>query len=386
MTIIQDSQAHEASAKTSAQPAKPSRLVAFDALRGVAALAVLLHHLHLPGAIFGAGYFAVDLFFMLSGYVLAQTYEPAFANGIKSTTFMRVRLERLYPMLLLGGLLGVALYPTFVAEGGPGSEDLNWPVALASQFLLIPYLATAGAFVFNNVQWSIVYELIANVLHSAGFRWLRNWVLGLIAAGSLAVLITAAPRLGHLSFGLELGTFLPGLARVGFGYFIGVLLQRTEARWQKLVPTVPTWVLIVLLLIVLGTPVFVVPPAILQVVAATTLFALVALVMLASKARGSDELSAELGMMSYPLYAIQSPLLALVVWLLAGNHLGIGPSFPGALPIGAVLICLLAWLVGRKIEQPLIRWRGRGARQMAIRAARHGQAKALTHASSSTSQ
>jgi peptidoglycan/LPS O-acetylase OafA/YrhL len=348
----------------------PGRLVAFDALRGVAALAVLLHHLHLPGAIFGAGYFAVDLFFMLSGYVLAQTYEPALANGIKPSTFMRVRIERLYPMLLLGGLLGVALFPTFQVDGVLIPQNLDWPIALISQFLLIPYLASPSAFVFNNVQWSIVYELIANALHSSALRLLTNLVLVLIVIGSLVVLIAAAPRFGSLSFGIAVNTFVLGFARVGFGYFIGVLLQRTEARWQRFVPAIPTWRLIGLLLIILGMPLQNVPPITLQVVSLVTLLALVLLVMLGSKARGSDELSAELGMMSYPLYAIQSPLLALVVWWLAGNHFGIGLSTPGALPIGAVLICLLAWLVGHKIEQPLIKWRSRGARQLAIRAAR----------------
>ncbi len=333
-------------------------------------MAVLLHHLHLPGAFFGAGYFAVDLFFMLSGYVIAQTYEPALMSGVKWHIFMQIRLERLYPMLLLGGLLGVVLYPTFTFEDGIAPPSLNWPLALASQFLLIPYLATPGAFVFNNVQWSIVYELIANTLHSAALRWLTNIVLVLIAAGSIFVLIAAAPRLGHLSFGLERDTFLPGLGRVGFGYTIGVLLQRTEARWQQLIPVLPTSALIILLLIVLGIPVFVVPPLVLQAVSVVTLLALVALVMLGSKARGSDELAAELGAMSYPLYAIQSPLLMLVVWVLAQGYCGIGPDYPGAMAIGAVLICLLAWLVGHKIEQPLIKWLSQGVRQLAIRQAR----------------
>jgi peptidoglycan/LPS O-acetylase OafA/YrhL len=369
MMLVRDDQTHQARVSAIAAP---SRLVAFDALRGVAALAVLLHHLKLPEAYFGAGYFAVDLFFMLSGYVLAQTYEPALTNGIKPSTFMRVRLERLYPMLFLGGLLGVALYPAFPIDGVKVPQHLNWPLALISQFLLIPYLATSSAFVFNNVQWSIVYELVANALHSAGLRWLTNSMLVLIITGSLAILIAAAPHFGNLSFGIGLDTFALGFARVGFGYFIGVLLQRTEARWQKFVPIVPTWRLIGLLLIVLGLPLFKVPPIILQAVSAVTLLALVVLVMLGSKAQGSARLSAELGKMSYPLYAIQSPLLALVIWLLAGNHFGIGPAFPGALPIGAVLICLLAWLVGDRIEQPLIKWRGRGLRQMAIRAARQG--------------
>ncbi|HNJ48529.1 MAG TPA: acyltransferase family protein, partial [Novosphingobium sp.] len=64
-----------------------NRLDAFDTLRGLAALAVLGHHLRLgfdpAGTMiwFGQGFLAVDLFFLLSGYVMARTYEPAFAGG-----------------------------------------------------------------------------------------------------------------------------------------------------------------------------------------------------------------------------------------------------------------------------------------------------------------
>lgn len=331
---------------------------------------VLLHHLRIPGAVFGAGYYAVDLFFMLSGYVLAQTYEPALRNGVAWPSFMRVRLERLYPMLFLGGLLGVALFPAFGAldgaEGNVAAAHLDWRLALAGQFLLVPYLATSAAFVFNNVQWSIVYELIANTVHSAGLRWLTNWVLALIAGISLIVMIAAAPRIGHLSYGLEQQTFGLGLARVGFGYSLGVLLQRTRLRWQGIVLAVPTSALIVVLLIVLGIPVLRVPGPVLQATALATLLVLVALVMFGSKAQGGDRLAAELGIMSYPLYAIQAPLLALVIWLLGDAR----ATIPAAVPVGAVLICLLAWWVGHWIEQPLIRWRNGGAAQSAIRAAR----------------
>lgn len=52
---------------------KQNHLLALDALRGVAAVSVMLFHISngwLP-----YGYLAVDMFFMLSGFVLAFSYE-----------------------------------------------------------------------------------------------------------------------------------------------------------------------------------------------------------------------------------------------------------------------------------------------------------------------
>src|SRR5581483_6249599 len=58
--------------------AMQGRFESLDGLRGVSALAVVLYHCELlfaPGMIFCHGYLAVDLFFILSGFVIAANYE-----------------------------------------------------------------------------------------------------------------------------------------------------------------------------------------------------------------------------------------------------------------------------------------------------------------------
>ena len=52
-----------------------NRYVALDGLRGVAAIAVVFRHAHVDALPFAHGYLAVDLFFLLSGFVIARSYE-----------------------------------------------------------------------------------------------------------------------------------------------------------------------------------------------------------------------------------------------------------------------------------------------------------------------
>lgn len=352
------------------------RLDTFDTLRGLAALAVLGHHLRLAfdpaGTMiwFGQGFLAVDLFFLLSGYVMARTYEPAFAGGIGMFTFLRARIERLYPMLLLGGLLGVVLFRFYTVDGLIVPERIDWPRALIGQFLLVPFLASGGVFVFNNVQWSIVYELLANALHALGWRQLRGPGLLLIAGLSFCAMLLVVRFGGSLSLGWSRANFALGLARVGFSYTLGVLLFRTAARWQPRLPQVPAWVLGGATVALLSLPELPLGNPWLGWLQLGTVLALVAIVMLAARARANAASARWLGEMSYPLYAIHTPLLALLHRSIAGSGLGTGTPALLALLAGCAAIAVVAERVGHLVERPYMAWRARGHTQSAIRHAR----------------
>ncbi len=82
-----------------------------DGLRGVAALAVVFGHLFWPFNLFLAHtYLAVDLFFLMSGFVLAATYERRLAAGWGAGKFAVVRLRRLWPLYALGLVVGLGFY------------------------------------------------------------------------------------------------------------------------------------------------------------------------------------------------------------------------------------------------------------------------------------
>ena len=101
--------------------AKP-RYELLDGLRGVAAVMVLWYHVFEAFAtspvdqIVNHGYLAVDFFFMLSGFVVAYAYDDRWVSSSSSSSrltiggFIKRRLIRLHPMLVLGMVFGAVAY------------------------------------------------------------------------------------------------------------------------------------------------------------------------------------------------------------------------------------------------------------------------------------
>ncbi|MDE2595541.1 MAG: acyltransferase [Sphingomonadales bacterium] len=327
------------------------RLHALDGLRGVAAIAVMLMHAQLASLPISRGYLAVDLFFVLSGFVIARSYEPQLQRGsLDLRGYVLVRLERLYPMLFLGGAIGVALYAAGLLPYRPaGGGELA--LALAGQFLLIPFTVPGFSFVFNGPQWSIVLELLANFGHALALPMLGNRMLALLIAICALGLLLTARRFGHLNIGFTRDGFVYGLPRVGFGFLAGVLLCRTHASWSRFVPATPFVVpaagfvgvaMLVDLAQALGAW-----SGSYDCVAVLLLFPL--LTMLGVEASGGRVATA-LGTLSYPIYAIHYQTFG----VLHARHA------PEGLVWGVALALLpVAWGLGKWVDEPLNAWRRR---------------------------
>ena len=83
-----------------------------DGLRGTAAFAVVLFHIfewlfpRYADNPLRHAYLAVDFFFMLSGFVIGYAYDDRWPK-MKIGEFLRTRLIRLHPLVLLGVAIGV---------------------------------------------------------------------------------------------------------------------------------------------------------------------------------------------------------------------------------------------------------------------------------------
>ena len=215
-------------------PAPRGHFLVLDALRGVAALAVML--MHRGEAFNGIGvlphaYLAVDFFFLLSGLVIAYSYEERLVGGAMTAwTFAKVRLIRLYPLILAAALVSMS-YLAVRQVLAPGEHDA---FALLGQglsaALLLPTLTGAAAaeyaYPLNTALWSLFFEVAVSFAYVLLLPWLSRRVLLALVAASGAVLVAVALRAGNLDLGATPQDFWLGGVRASFSFFAGVLMFR----------------------------------------------------------------------------------------------------------------------------------------------------------------
>jgi peptidoglycan/LPS O-acetylase OafA/YrhL len=176
---------------TSSRPQSAvSQLPSLTSLRGLAALWVVLFHytaLYFPrlditghSSLIGKGYLAVDLFFMLSGFVMTHVYYRAFCDSVKDNyrSFMVARIARLYPLHLVVLLLFIATallvallaYLTGgAAEGIPLTGTRSLMAAVANIFMLQGL--SAEHLSWNFPSWSISVEFMAYLAFPLVLPW-----------------------------------------------------------------------------------------------------------------------------------------------------------------------------------------------------------------------
>jgi peptidoglycan/LPS O-acetylase OafA/YrhL len=225
-------------------------------IRGVAAVWVLFFHgqqyvgtlFRLPGLernpIVAEGWRAVDLFFMLSGFILMYAHERDFAvlRWADIVRFARLRFTRVYPLntaVLLGIAIPVLLMPGYVSwmrstSFGPLTYS---PGAFVSNLLLSLrwFLPDTGE--FNPPAWSLSLEILGYAAFPFLAYCLRRVVQKkvLISLAGLS-LIASFLTLRHVSFQADTrqiawvrmaSCFLTGIAI----YRCWVLTAETGKRW-----------------------------------------------------------------------------------------------------------------------------------------------------------
>ena len=210
-----------------AQHQPHARLSQLDGLRGFAAVVIMLYHADLvfrTNTPFGRGYLLVDLFFLLSGFVLAVSTEKKLNAGIGALDFTRQRFVRLWPLVAVGA--GVAAARSLIR----GYDPQALVVMLALDLAMIPSPAGSGPFYrLNGPQWTLFYELLANFLHTLLLRRVPTRWLPVLAAAFGAALIYTVQRHGADTMGVSAPTWKTwwmALPRVGWSYVLGVWLGR----------------------------------------------------------------------------------------------------------------------------------------------------------------
>ncbi|MBB4035245.1 peptidoglycan/LPS O-acetylase OafA/YrhL [Dysgonomonas hofstadii] len=335
-----------------------------DGLRGVAAITVVCFHIfeafatsHLDQRI-NHGYLAVDFFFILSGFVVGYAYDDRWGK-MKTKDFIKRRIIRLHPMVVMGALIGAIMFYT---QGCPVWDVSVVPaialfIATFLNMLLIP--ATPGTeirgvgemFPLNGPSWSLFFEYIGNILYALFIRKFSTKALAafvFVAGCGLASFAILGP-LGDICVGFSLtGTeFTGGSLRLLFSFSAGLLLSRI---FKPAKVKAAFWICslsVVALLAVprIGGAEHLWMNGMYDTMCCIVFFPL--LVYLGASGKSTDKYTTRickfLGDISYPLYMVHYPFIYLYFAWVKNNNLTFEESLPGAagVVIGSIILAYI---------------------------------------------
>lgn len=198
-------------------------LKALTALRFFAAMWVVSYHfwpalsLSTPMAV-DKGYLGVELFFVLSGFILSHVYlKPFGERRFSFPNFLWARVSRIYPVHL-ATLAGMGLMIAAAAAVGieAGDKVLIWQ-SLPAQLTLTQAWGLALQGGWNHPSWSISAEWFAYLMFPV-FAWMswrlrqRPMIALLLALGLVAGLETGFERIA--GFPLTHATIAWGALRI----------------------------------------------------------------------------------------------------------------------------------------------------------------------------
>lgn len=347
-----------------------------DGLRGIAAIIVVTFHLAEPlstsplNNLVSHGYLAVDLFFLLSGFVIGYAYDDRWHKMTVGSFFKR-RIERLQPMVVLGMTLG--------AIGFYFTDSTLWPLIhtvpvwkmllvmlIGYTILPVPLSLDIRGWEemhpLNSVGWSLFFEYIANILYAIGIRKFSKTALSVLVIISAAALAHLAITKGDVSGGWTLNAehMRVGITRTIYPFFAGLLLSRIAkpTRIKNAFLWCSLLVAIVLYMPRIGGADNVWMNGIYESVCIIIVFPLIVYLGASGvmQTQRENRICKFLGDISYPLYMVHYPLVYFyVAWI--SNHKGttITQAWPYALLIliGSII---LAYITLKWYDEPVRKW------------------------------
>jgi peptidoglycan/LPS O-acetylase OafA/YrhL len=213
-----------------------TRIASLDGLRGIAAVGVMIFHFNyffLPQAaltsmlpfmrpILDHAYLGVDLFFLMSGFVMAHVYGQKLSSNWRAhwRDFATVRFARIYPLFVLTTLVMVVTHALT-------HMPLSWISFSIRSLALQPLLLQEwGGLSWNYSSWSVSTEAAAYAffVFSAGSLVTGKYPRFIAA---ICVAILAALSIKH-GGGLHFFTGVPALLRTIAEFSLGALLYRAR--------------------------------------------------------------------------------------------------------------------------------------------------------------
>jgi len=218
-----------------------TKIAELESLRGLAAVLVVFYHFPKWNSILDIGiinnsYLMVELFFVLSGFVIFNAYSEKIYSSKDLMRFQFLRFGRLYPVHLVFLLIflfieivkSIAAYQFEVQNFHNPSFGVNSMVAFVEQLFLVQAIGPTGnQLTFNVPAWSISVEFYTYLLFGVSvlfLKKLKTFMFGVFSLISIVMLVTQS------TYGFT------DLLRCFAGFFIGCL---TAASIKKINVCVP---------------------------------------------------------------------------------------------------------------------------------------------------
>lgn len=361
------------------------------ALRGLAALLVMVMHfdsmavhLNLPkaGVFISNCYLMVDLFFMMSGFIMMHVYGPEFEKGLTSSKvkqFFRARLARIYPLHLMVLLVLILIVYGHLNPymSGTLTDMIHAPSAFVTNVFLLQSFGLHSIFTWNPPSWSISAEAFAYLLFPILFWFTKHYKYALVFLALMAFVLYLGviyfvprsqvpwnlPNLNDLNVTYEFG-YLRGLA----GFICGMISYRIYLRKKLMTRISQDWLVILLIIILVLcmqnhiNNLMYVPSLMLLVIQSAANNGMVKAFCLLKPLQF-------LGTISYSIY-LWHYLLILCVAIPAIDLAGYHYTAPGSVLVNqlqwlvmlvlfAMVVVVFSWLSYRFIEKPLRdKWNG----------------------------
>lgn len=350
-----------------------------DGLRGVASVLVIMFHVleTFTGGnkfiqIINHGYLAVDFFFLLSGFVVAYAYDDRWGK-MTQWDFYKRRLVRLQPMVIMGSLIGAALFyfqasPVFSNISQTPVWEMLLIMVIGATLIPVPESLDIRGWgemhPLNGPAWSLFFEYIANILYALIVRRFSKIVLSIFVTLAALMLIQylVSGKSGDLIGGWSLNSeqIYIGFTRLLFPFFGGVLL----CRIGKLIHIKNAfWWSSLLIIIMLSVPRIgdahhVWMNGIYESLTLIVVFPIIVIIGAGGilHSTRSEKICAFLGEISYPLYITHYPIIYLFTTWVAVNKVPLGAK---GLAMGLLVVVSslsIAYLCLRFYDKPLREW------------------------------
>jgi peptidoglycan/LPS O-acetylase OafA/YrhL len=325
-----------------------------DGLRGVAALAVLIGHSYQifvgPNAsIMPHKNLAVAFFFALSGFVIAGAYDQRLRDGMPLAEFMRRRVIRLYPMILVACLIGVVylavVTPDFWSHARTGANIIGGILAVPTP----PGAFSFGSFPINPPEWSLFNEMLAYLVYGLLFARLRTAKIIFLGLASFVIFAGMALVSLHGRSFADSHSFVSSLFETAAMFSVGVALWRSQRLIESIRFKTPTWLLAALII----AP-CIAPRAWGGAIDVFAMGVVIPAVLILGAARGKGgghPVEHLLGALSFPVYILHWTVVMIASQILP-PRIGVTPS----ILIVTVVVPIYAWVMLKWVDEPLRAW------------------------------